>query len=232
MGAEDFAGKKFVNQIYLLILLVVLALAYISFYTDPSHFAQFIGDLNPLLAISITGLLGLMIHVFCLRSFGFSILKSGRFTKSLRYAWLVILFAIVAILVDWKITLPIDINIPFPDSLLFYPAIAFMVELVFHVIPLAMALMLANRIFKNIDEEKVTFGCILLVAIIEPTFQILMDSYPIGALIVTWLNILLFNLTQLFIYKRYGFIPMYCSRLIYYSIWHIAWGYFRLDILF
>jgi len=127
---------------------------------------------------------------------------------------------------------PEDTNILFPESLLFYPAIAFLVEIVFHVLPTAILLVFLMAIFKTVDQEKLILICIFLVALIEPTFQIRVGDYPLWALIITWINLYLFNLTQLFVFKHYGFISMYFFRLVYYLMWHIIWGHFRLDLLF
>jgi hypothetical protein len=40
------------------------------------------------------------------------------------------------------------------------------------------------------------------------------------------------NLVQLAIFKRNGFVWMYLFRLAYYVFWHVAWGFFRLRILY
>jgi len=45
-------------------------------------------------------------------------------------------------------------------------------------------------------------------------------------------NILLINLFQLSIFKRYDFVSMYSFRLVYYAIWHIVWGVVRLNLFF
>ena len=38
------------------------------------------------------------------------------------------------------------------------------------------------------------------------------------------------NLTLLSIFRRYGFFAMYGFRVAYYMIWHIIWGYIRLQV--
>jgi hypothetical protein len=45
-------------------------------------------------------------------------------------------------------------------------------------------------------------------------------------------HILAINLAGLFLFRRFGFLPMYALRLFYYLIWHILWGYLRLSVLF
>ena len=45
------------------------------------------------------------------------------------------------------------------------------------------------------------------------------------------LHIFLINLIQLWLFKRYDFVSMYTFRLVYYLIWHIGWGWVRLEVL-
>jgi len=224
--------RRIDSQIYFITLLAVLLFAAIIDFSEPDYFGRFIGDINPLLSISLGGIIGFYLLLILTNKYGFTIFKPESVKKTLRHVWKIILFATIAIVVDCIMVFPKDLNIPFPDSLLFYPAIAFFVEIVFHVIPVGIILSISTAIFKNSDKKKLTLFSIILVALIEPTFQIMMDDYPIWALIITWVNLYLFNLFQLLTFKRYGFIAMYLFRLIYYLIWHILWGHFRLDLLF
>jgi hypothetical protein len=40
------------------------------------------------------------------------------------------------------------------------------------------------------------------------------------------------NLVQLTLFRRYDFLTMYAFRLVYYLVWHVAWGHLRLQVLF
>jgi hypothetical protein len=124
-------------------------------------------------------------------------------------------------------------NILFPESLLFYPAIGFFAEILFHVLPFGALVFLTTAIYKKEITNKTIWFMILIVAALEPTYQIVfMDSFPGWASILVWVNLYLFNTLQLLIFKRFDFIAMYFSRLMYYFIWHIVWGHFRLELLF
>ena len=46
------------------------------------------------------------------------------------------------------------------------------------------------------------------------------------------LHLFVFGMIQLSLFKRYGFVAMYTCRLAYYAVWHIIWGYLRLQLLF
>jgi hypothetical protein len=229
---NKYIGVTKEHKIYLFVWLTVVFLTAVVNYSDGLYYTRFIGELNPLYVFLISGIIGFATLSKFLSKNRFSIFKIEYGKRSFRYIWLIIPFTSIAIMVDYIMVFPEDMNIPFPDSLLFYPAMAFLVEIVFHVLPIATVLFLLTLIFKTIDKENVIWISIFIVALLEPTFQIFMDDYPIWALIITWMNLFLFNLTQLIVFKYYGFISMFLFRLFYYLIWHIIWGQFRLDLLF
>jgi hypothetical protein len=162
------------------------------------------------------------------------VFKTGEFKGILVAAGLAVLQGLIIILLDLKAIFPEDVNRPFPDSLLFYPIFGFVVEVIFHLLPLALFLFILSSIF-NLDFEKVIWPCILVVALLEPTFQTILGfskPYPTWVTVCVFVNILLINLFQLSIFKRYDFVSMYSFRLVYYAIWHILWGQLRLGLLF
>ena len=103
-------------------------------------------------------------------------------------------------------------NVPFPESLLFYPVIGFMAEIVFHVLPLSLLLMALPTIFKNIRLGTTVWISILIVALLEPTFQAVLNvidapligashQYTWWAVGYDWLHIFLINLFQLLMFR-------------------------------
>lgn len=216
----------------ILIILVLSGTGLLS-YSNSSFFQRFLGEINPLFAISLSGVLGFLSLWFLLYKEWFSIHEKYPLKKVLPYAALTLLFASAAILIDINIVYPADINFPFPESLLFYPVIAFLVEIIFHLLPITLLLLAATSFFRKSDFGKLVFPCILIVALFEPTYQVtFMETYPIWAMVAVWVNLFLFNITQLFTFRRYGFISMYALRLVYYLIWHVVWGVLRLELLF
>ena len=135
--------------------------------------------------------------------------------------------------VDTMGVFPRDLNIMFPHSLLFYPSIAYVVEIIFHVLPLALCFFIITAVFKMRDHTIALFISIPLVALIEPIFQIINfgRDYPVWAIIYVGVNILVINLAQLWLFVKYDFVSMYAFRLMYYLLWHIIWGVFRLQWL-
>lgn len=208
----------------------------IIYFSDNLLFQRFIGRINPLMAFFMITILGVILFTFLLYEGRFAIYKTENLAVLFRYSVLAALFVIISILVDLKVGFPADMNILFPKSILFYPAIGFLVEIVFHVLPLTIFLTSLTIIFKNISYASILWICILIVALLEPAFQAMpmvsSNLFPFWAVAMVSLNIFIFNLSQLLIFRRYDFISMYSFRLAYYLFWHIGWGYIRLRFLF
>ena len=231
MKGIESENTQSITAITVLVGIVAITILLTSWNSD--ILLRFIGGINPILAVLLGGVLGFILFRLVLYRQGFMIFTKKPIIASLKYSWLILLFTIVAIVVDLQITFPEDMNISFPTSLLFYPVIAFFVEMVFHILPLAILLFLMAQVFKNADHDIILLTSMFIVAMLEPTYQAVhMGTEPSGAIAVVWFNLFAFNVTQLWIFKKYGFVPMYALRLIYYLIWHIIWGHFRLDLLF
>jgi hypothetical protein len=139
-------------------------------------------------------------------------------------------FAVPTVLVDWFAGFPAGINVARPWSYGFYPAIGFIAETCFHLVPLAALLVLANAFSAGAAVRRVWI-LMILVALVEPLFQVrgalaqgtlgMLDAYVV-------VHVYAFNLTQLALFRRYGFMPMFAMRLAYYLWWHIVWGEMRL----
>jgi hypothetical protein len=135
-----------------------------------------------------------------------------------------------------KAPFPATTNILFPESVLFYPAVGFFVEILFHVLPLTVLLLLLNSLLKGTDQQVIFWISIVVVSLLEPIYQssnmASSSYYPVWEVLYVGLHIFLINLCQLLIFKRYDFVSMYTFRLVYYMFWHIGWGYLRLRLLF
>lgn len=199
----------------------------------PGHFAKYFGSANPLVVvIAAIGLGGIALRV--LQSQGWFEVLSARTLRGVAVSTgLATLLAVAIIIADVVLRYPEDINVPLPGALLFYPAVGYVAEMVFHVIPLTVLLLILAPVGKRIGVERLIGLCLLLTATLEPTFQLLFEENPlswIGA--YTWVHVYAIAFLQLHVFRRYGFVAMYLFRLIYYAYWHIAWGAIRLDVLF
>ena len=223
---ETLLNERNQILIFLGISLFIAILTGILYVRNAFLFQAFFGKLNPLLAIFIVILLGTILSVFLLSRGWFAIHKAGEYKGFLVAAGLAALPGLVIILIDLKAVFPEDVNQPFPDSLFFYPIFGFVVEVIFHMLPLALLLFILTSIFK-LNFEKMVWPCILVVALLEPIFQTILGfsrPYPTWVAVCVFVNILLINLLQLSIFKRYDFVSMYSFRLVYYATWHIVWG--------
>ena len=226
------------SQYLILVSLSVMVIGFVGILhiSDGQLFQRFIGKINPLLAFLLVSVLGLILLSLLLGQQWFTIYEQGNLTQLLRHSGLAALFGIIMILVDTKIVFPADINILFPKSLLFYPAIGFLVEILFHVLPLTILLFALSSILKQVDFETIVWICILIVSALEPIYQTMdmasSNRHSLWAVLYVGIHIFLINACQLVIFRRYDFISMYSFRLVYYLFWHIGWGYIRLRLLF
>ncbi len=79
--------------------------------------------------------LGLVLLSALLLDGKFAIYRGGNYKGFLVAVGLTLPFAAVILLVDRLAPFPEDINVPYPGSLFFYPAIAYVVEILFHILP-------------------------------------------------------------------------------------------------
>jgi hypothetical protein len=233
---EPISKDRLQYQVIIVLSIGVVGLAGIIYFSDNLLFQRFLGRTNPLFAFLIINSLGVVLLSFLLSRGWFAIYKKENLKRLFRFSVLAAVFASITILVDLKVVFPADMNVLFPESLLFYAAIGFLVEILFHVLPLSVLLISLTSIFKNVSSKNIIWICIFIVSLLEPVYQTaLMGSsnhYPLWAVVYIGFHLFLFNLFQLLIFKRYDFISMYSFRLVYYMLWHIVWGYTRLKWLF
>jgi hypothetical protein len=203
---------------------------------DGSYFLSYFGDIPPMLAVlslSIAGGTGL----YVLQSRGEVRIceRSGVLHGLALSSGMATLFVVAVVVVDLSTGFPKDINVPLPMSALFYPVMAYVAEVVFHIIPLALVLA-ASSAWRSIwPTRRVIDASLPVVALLEPIFQWYAgySDKPISGLgIYVFLHVYLFNLLQLHVFRRYDFVSIYGFRLVYYFYWHIVWGDLRLRWLF
>jgi hypothetical protein len=139
---------------------------------------------------------------------------------------------IPAIIVDGLGGFARELNAPAPDSFLFYPSVAVVAELVFHVAPLAIAAMLAT-VFHRAGRAFQFLGFGAAVAI-EPVLQVVWgrELSPGWANAYVGVHVLAFNVVGVYLLRRFGILRVILYRLSYYLVWHVLWGYLRLDLIF
>jgi hypothetical protein len=211
-----------------------VALTVVAYCSNPRQFERFLGKVNPLAAITVIAVLGVGVLSILLARGWFAVWIPG---ASRRFIWIVALaglMALVMILVDIKVVFREDLNVLFPHSLAYYPVIDYAVQVLFHLAPLSLLLLLATAVSRGPARSAVIWLCFLLVASLEPLLQstFFVGIYPAWSAAYVTLHVFVFNIIELAIFKRYDLFSMYSFRLAYYFAWHIIWGYIRLRVLF
>lgn len=222
-------------MLLLVVSLAVLAITEMLYLKDPRAFRRFLGEINPLAVFILIVVLGAVL-LQVLLSRGFAIYKEGDHKRFCLSFGLAAIFGTIIIIVDSIVRFPVDLNLLFPESLLFYPVIGYLVEILFHVLPLTVLLILLSPAEKAAQHDKIVRISIVIVAVLEPLYQMVFmgspDWFSLWARTCVSVHIFLINLVQLLIFKQYDFMSMYAFRLIYYLIWHIGWGFVRLRVLY
>lgn len=198
---------------------------------DDAGFERFIGGVSPVLAVAVAGAAGIG-ALTTLDSAGWVGTDPSRkgFARS---SLLAIGLGAAIILADSALGFGEGINVTWPASLLFYPVMAFIAEVAFHLVPLALIVVVSSR--WSLRGAAATVGPIAAVALIEAVYQVLgsatagVSRWLLAYLLVHMVAFAIAGLTAL---RGYGFGAMMWLRLVYYAIWHVAWGVLRLELLF
>ena len=214
-------------MVTLVLCLATLAVAAYLRGSPPGTLDQLLGGLDLLIVASSVCLIGLP-ALRLARSRGFVAADTAPIRSYLRIAILGAVLSVPAILIDVLGGFPADINIPLPEALVAYPAVAFVAELLFHVIPLGvLALLCARRTGSRC-------ALVALAALPEPLLQVVWGAThsPLWANALVGLQLLVFNAVGLVVLRRHGLLAAYALRVGYYGIWHVLWGQWRLGLLF
>ncbi len=133
--------------------------------------------------------------------------------------------ALFPIMIDVFFRFPRNLNVPLPAGLLFYPAIALVAEVSFHLAPLALLVALLPR------GAPLPF-LFAPVVFVEPLVQ---SIWATGPDIQSWLvfgNVSLISAAQLWLFWKYGFGAMIVLRISFYLFLHLIWGTARLSVLY
>jgi hypothetical protein len=158
---------------------------------------------------------------------GFVVVQRGEGGRSVRALSAAGTFGAVVVAADlFFVHFPRDMNVPFPRSLAFYPAIAFLVEILFHVLPLSVALFPLALVRSPKARRLLAFGALAAAALLEPAYQVLKASggQAPGTAAFVAVHVAAINVVGLWLFRRYDFLTMYGFRILYYLIWHVAWG--------
>ena len=161
--------------VFLILSGIVFFLAVITHLSNSALFERFFGRISALLIVFIVFITGLVLFSFLLPDGQFAVFRGANLKGFLLAASLAVPFAAAMILVDRKSPFPVDMNALFPDSLTFYPVMAYVVEILFHILPFCLLYFLLGPLM---SASRIRFigAIILLVAFIEPIFQVVLTS--------------------------------------------------------
>ncbi len=221
---------------YLLTGLAALAAASLLRWAGDDSFGRYFGPVPPEPVILATAGAGVVsLRVLARHGWPRTAETPGLGTGARRSVGAAFVFAAIVIPFDLTLRFPEGINAPWPQSVLFYPAIAFVAETVFHLVPLAVLVGLGDRRGRPIKRgRRRRWPVVAAIASIEAVFQVVaaISGSSAGLLVFLAFHLFAFGVVALVTFRRYGFVPMYALRLCYYALWHVAWGHARLGLLF
>lgn len=204
--------------------------------TEIRPFQRFFGTLPPLITVTALAIAGGGALFWLARNGWIARHPPPAPHRWLKIAALATLLALPTILVDTAAPFARDINVAPPAGLLFYLAIAQVVEVLFHLLPLTFLLLVGSRLIPATAARQTIFWTgAIAVALLEPVFQLMADqqtNIPAWREAYLVLHLFAFNLLQLALLQRHGFAAAITFRLSYYLVWHILWGTLRLEMSF
>ena len=133
----DGQGNTRPQFIFLTILIII---SIICSWIDPAFYSKLLGKLNPIIIFSVSGAAAFLSLTYLERFGLYFISRSTTVRKLLIYFSISIILGCIPVLIDiWK-NFPKDINVLFPQSLLYYPTIGLLADIIFHLLPTTLLL--------------------------------------------------------------------------------------------
>ncbi|HEX7035501.1 MAG TPA: hypothetical protein VF210_06990 [Pseudomonadales bacterium] len=195
---------------------------------------RYFSDANPILASALICLAGTIVLWRLQRVFGLCVVSAQSNRKLLVAVGAAVPFMASVTLLDRMLGFPSDINVGLPSALVFYPAMGFLAQLSLHVVPFALLLWLLTSRFRSLPAGVRFWSAALPAALPEAIFQMNASiDHPSGLDVLAasvGVQLVLFGVTELYLYRRYDYLSMFVFRLTYYGYWHIVWGSVRVQL--
>jgi len=119
---------------------------------------------------------------------------------------------------------------PWPGSPLFYTSGAIEVEVLYRLLSVPLFLwLISNLALRGRWQTQIFWILAVLSSLLEPSDQDLRElgnGAPLGMIAAAFVPDLLLNLTQVVMFRRYGFVAAIATRVAFYLVWHVAYGNF------
>jgi len=225
-----FKGQYLVLSILSICLLILTT---VLLRRNPQIFNKLLGKFHPVLALSIVIALGFVVFTVIMEITDLEVISNGGH-RLLFYSIIAaaLLTLLIIFFVDLRGGYEEDINVLAPDGLLYYPVMGYLADIIFHVIPFTILLLLARFLLGADLNQNIPVWIFLIASLFEPLFQALIMQSSGWVQTYQFVHIFIINLIQFLLFREHDFISMYMFRMVYYLFWHLIWGYFRLEILF
>jgi hypothetical protein len=118
-----------------------------------------------------------------------------------------------------------SLNVPFPESILFYSGGAIVVETLFRLVLLTLPLWLVATVIPRTRGKAQLFWAVAAVmSLLEPAGQMsLVVGHP-DVMLVMGAAMYILNILEAYLFWRYGFLAALVNRLAFYAVWHVVGG--------
>ena len=118
-----------------------------------------------------------------------------------------------------------SINVPFPESILFYSGGAIVVESLFRLILLTLPLwLIANVILRRRGQATLFWILALLTSLLEPAGQVSLVAGHLDVMVFMAVAMYGMNVFEALLFWRYGFLAPLFFRGSFYLVWHVIGG--------
>src|SRR5262249_44450987 len=114
-----------------------------------------------------------------------------------------------------------SINVPFPQSILFYSGGAVVVESLYRLILITLPVaLIANVILRKRHTTAVFWVVAPLTSLIEPAGQMSIVAGHLDVMLFLGVGMYGINIFEAYLFWRFGFLAPLVHRLVFYLVWH------------
>ncbi len=128
--------------------------------------------------------------------------------------------------VEGKMDIP-SIHIPFPQSILIYPAGAIVHEIFNRIFLLSLLMWILQKATRKEKNNSTLFWIsAVITSLVEPYGDVGLWSFSAWAAVTSFTLDFVINLTQAWFMRQSGFMASVTCRVALYAVWHVGYGYF------